>query len=170
MSGNFTQRGEAAVMDKWTRSRIATEEGVDLVVELPFLYACNRAEFFAQGAVDILQSLGVSHISFGSESGDLEALQALAEDMVRHRETLAEDRMYFMKKGFSFAKSLQLASEHIFGTARTKLMAEPNNILALEYLKRMVYWREQGQSSGTDPDISRKTGRAVMRGLLLSGG
>lgn len=66
-----------------------------------------------QGAVDILQSLGVSHISFGSESGDLEALQALAEDMVRHRETLAEDRMYFMKKGFSFAKSLQLASEHI---------------------------------------------------------
>ena len=62
MSGNFTQRGEAAVMDKWTRSRIATEEGVDLVVELPFLYACNRAEFFAQGAVDILQSLGVSHI------------------------------------------------------------------------------------------------------------
>ena len=144
MSGNFTQRGEAAVMDKWTRSRIATEEGVDLVVELPFLYACNRAEFFAQGAVDILQSLGVSHISFGSESGDLEALQALAEDMVRHRETLAEDRMYFMKKGFSFAKSLQLASEHIFGTARTKLMAEPNNILALEYLKRMVYWREQG--------------------------
>ena len=84
MSGNFT---------KWTRSRIATEEGVDLVVELPFLYACNRAEFFAQGAVDILQSLGVSHISFGSESGDLEALQALAEDMVRHRETLAEDRM-----------------------------------------------------------------------------
>ena len=64
--------------------------------------------------------------------------------MVRHRETLAEDRMHFMKKGFSFAKSLQLASEHIFGTARTKLMAEPNNILALEYLKRMVYWREQG--------------------------
>ena len=144
MSGNFTQRGEAAVMDKWTRSRIATEEGVDLVVELPFLYACNRAEFFAQGAVDILQSLGVSHISFGSESGDLEALQALAEDMVSQRETLAEDRMHFMKKGFSFAKSLQLASEHIFGTARTKLMAEPNNILALEYLKRMVYWREQG--------------------------
>ena len=104
MSGNFTQRGEAAVMDKWTRSRIATEEGVDLVVELPFLYACNRAEFFAQGAVDILQSMGVSHISFGSESGDLEALQALAEDMVRHRETLAEDRMHFMKKGFSFCK------------------------------------------------------------------
>ena len=144
MSGNFTQRGEAAVMDKWTRSRIATEEGVDLVIELPFLYACNRGEFFAQGAVDILQGLGATHISFGSESGDLEALQKLAEDMVRRQAILAESRMHFMKKGFSFAKSLQLASEHILGSEKTQLMAEPNNILALEYLKRMLYWKEQG--------------------------
>ena len=146
MSGNFTQRGEAAVMDKWTRSRIATEEGVDLVVELPFLYACNRGEFFAQGAIDILRGLGATHISFGSESGDLEALQKLAEDMVRQKDTLAEDRMHFMKKGFSFAKSLQLASEHLLGSEKTQLMAEPNNILALEYLKRMLYWQKRGCS------------------------
>ncbi len=146
MSGNFTQRGEAAVMDKWTRSRIAAEEGVDLVVELPFLHACNRGEFFAQGAIDILRGLGATHISFGSESGDLEALQELAEDMVRQQDTLTEGRMHFMKEGFSFAKSLQLASEHLLGTKQAKLMKEPNNILALEYLKRILYWRERGYS------------------------
>ncbi len=145
MSGNFTQRGEAAVMDKWTRSRIAVEEGVDLVVELPFLYACNRAQFFAQGAIDILRGLGATHISFGSESGDLEALQKLAEDMKKHEAAITEARMQFMKKGLSFAKSFQLASSHILGTERTKLMEEPNNILALEYLKRILYWKERGQ-------------------------
>ena len=144
MSGNFTQRGEAAVMDKWTRSRIAAEEGVDLVVELPFLYACNRGEFFAQGAIDILQGLGVTHISFGSESGDLDALQTLAEDMVYQKDALAEGRIHFMKKGLSFAKSLQLASERVLGKDRTELMTQPNNILALEYLKRMLYWEKQG--------------------------
>ena len=66
MSGNFTQRGEAALLDKWTRSRIAVENGIDLVVELPFVFACSRGESFARGAVDILEGLGATHIAFGS--------------------------------------------------------------------------------------------------------
>lgn len=144
MSGNFTQRGEPAIMDKWTRSRIAAEEGIDLVVELPFLYACNRAQCFAQGAVDILQGLGVTHISFGSESGDAEVLQSLAEDMVLHEEAIADARAHFMKKGYSFAKSLEIAAARVLGSDRAELMKHPNNILALEYLKRMLYWKNQG--------------------------
>ncbi|MBR2619238.1 MAG: nucleotidyltransferase family protein, partial [Firmicutes bacterium] len=71
MSGNFTQRGEAAILDKWERSRLAVENGVDLVVELPFIYACSKAQSFAEGAVDILKGLGVHMISFGSESGEI---------------------------------------------------------------------------------------------------
>ena len=73
MSGNFTQRGEAAVFDKWTRSRAAVEEGVDLVVELPFIFACNRAEMFAEGAVDILRGLGATHILSARNPGMLRA-------------------------------------------------------------------------------------------------
>ena len=65
MSGNFTQRGEAAILDKWERSRLAVDNGVDLVVELPFIYACSKAQSFAEGAVDILKGLGVHMISFG---------------------------------------------------------------------------------------------------------
>ena len=74
MSGNFTQRGEAAIMDKWERSRLAVENGIDIVFELPFVFACCRAEKFAAGAVDILAGLGATHISFGSESGSLDRL------------------------------------------------------------------------------------------------
>lgn len=146
MSGNFTQRGEAAVFDKWTRSRIAVNEGVDLVVELPFVFACNRAEIFAGGAVDILKGMGVTHISFGSESGDLERLKLLVYDMEKHQERISEVRAGFMKKGDSFVKSFHKAAEQILGKEKTGIMTDPNNILALEYLKRIRYWNEKGSA------------------------
>lgn len=79
MSGNFTQRGEPAMADKWVRSQIAVANGLDLVLELPFAFACNNAEYFAKGAIDLLNRLGcVTHLSFGSESGDLELLSEAA--------------------------------------------------------------------------------------------
>ena len=80
MSGNFTQRGEPALVDKWLRASTAVENGIDLVLELPFAFACNNAEYFAAGAVDILNRLGcVTHLSFGSESGELPLLVGAAE-------------------------------------------------------------------------------------------
>ena len=80
MSGNFTQRGEPALYDKWTRAEMAVRNGVDLVIELPFVFACNNAEYFAMGAVRILNGLGcISHLSFGSESGELEGLLKVAD-------------------------------------------------------------------------------------------
>ncbi len=145
MSGNFTQRGEVAILDKWTRSRLAVENGVDLVVELPFIFACNRAEIFARGAVDILTRLGATQISFGSESGELEKLQALTDALSEHEGQIAEKRSMFMQQGNSFAKSNQLAVEEILGKEAAELLLEPNNILALEYLKRMLYWTNQGK-------------------------
>ncbi|MDO4545782.1 MAG: nucleotidyltransferase family protein [Bacillota bacterium] len=146
MSGNFTQRGEAAVLDKWTRSRIAVEAGVDLVLELPFLFACNRAEIFAKGAVDILTAVKAGHIAFGSESGDLGQLESLACGMRERQEEIARARERSMKKGNSYAKGLQEAVERVLGKEKSALMLEPNNILALEYLKRILYHRERGQA------------------------
>ena len=67
MSGNFVQRGEPAVVDKWTRAEMALRNGADLVVELPFLVAVQSADYFAQGAVDILERLGVDNLAFGTE-------------------------------------------------------------------------------------------------------
>lgn len=146
MSGNFTQRGEAAILDKWTRSRLAVENGIDLVVELPFVFACNRAENFARGAVDILSGIGATHISFGSESGELEKLQALTDALSEHEGQITERRSIFMQQGNSFAKSNQLAVEEILGKEDAALLLKPNNILALEYLKRMLYWKNQGKA------------------------
>ena len=67
MSGNFVQRGEPAIIDKWTRTQMALESGADLVVELPFLVAVQSADYFAQGAVDILDKLGIQNLAFGTE-------------------------------------------------------------------------------------------------------
>ena len=79
MSGDFTQRGEPAVLDKWIRARIAVQQGVDLVFELPFMYACDRAERFASGAVDLLAGAGVNCITFGCEAEQTEDLRRLAD-------------------------------------------------------------------------------------------
>ena len=79
MSGKFTQRGEVAIVDKWSRAQMAIENGVDLVIELPTLYAISSAENFASGAIKILNSLGiVDFISFGSECNDISALEDIA--------------------------------------------------------------------------------------------
>lgn len=144
MSGNFTQRGEAAVLDKWTRSRLAVENGVDLVLELPFIFACNRAETFAAGAVDILRAMGADWISFGSESGDLSQLAELAGQMAHHGGEISEKRRDIMKTGRSFAKANELAVQAVLGADKSRLLLTPNNILALEYLKRIFYWQDKG--------------------------
>lgn len=146
MSGNFTQRGEAAVLDKWTRSRLAVENGVDLVVELPFVFACSRAESFASGAVDILAGLGATHISFGSESGNLEDLQRLAHELVVRKDELQELRKSAMEKGDSYARGNFLAAEQLLGRSMAELMLSPNNILAIEYLKRLICHKEAGRN------------------------
>lgn len=79
MSGNYTQRGEPAVVSKWARAEMALLSGADLVIELPVAYAMGSAEYFAYGAVRLLDSLGVvDAMCFGSESGDIEDLQAIA--------------------------------------------------------------------------------------------
>lgn len=146
MSGNFTQRGELAIFDKWQRSRAAVESGVDLVAELPFVFACNKGEIFARGAVDILKGLGVTHISFGSECGDVDELSRLVRDIDDNINEINDLKDTFMKEGNSFAKSFQLAVKNVLGKEKSEIMRTPNNILALEYLKRIFYWNKRGHA------------------------
>lgn len=139
MSGQFVQRGEPAIADKWTRAKAAVECGVDLVLELPFVYACNSAEYFAYGGISILEGLGcVDYISFGSESGNIDELKKMAEILVKEPEELKETLKNNLGKGFSYAKAWGLAIETYIGKEAADIVREPNNILALEYLKRMV--------------------------------
>lgn len=142
MSGDFTQRGEPAVLDKWTRARIAAQQGVDLVFELPFMYACNRAERFAAGAVDMLVSAGATHISFGCEAEQPEDLKLLVDEQLVREDQVEAYTADFMKEGYSRAKAAELASRKLFGDELTDLMLMPNNILALEYMKRIRWWEE----------------------------
>jgi predicted nucleotidyltransferase len=103
MSGNFTQRGEAAIADKWIRTEAALRNGVDVVLELPVVFSVQTAERFAYGAIQVLNLTGcVTHISFGSEIGDIEPLMKIAS--VLSEEPLEYQRLLkgFIKKGLSF--------------------------------------------------------------------
>ena len=146
MSGNFTQRGEPAVCSKWERAKAAVTApgGADLIIELPFAFACSRASVFASGAVDMLVKLGADCISFGCETENPEVLRALANTLVSENAAICEARNGFMKDGMSGAKAYELAVSETAGEEAAKLLLEPNNILALEYLKRIAFWRGEG--------------------------
>jgi len=144
MSGNFVQRGEPAVINKWARARTALLAGVDLVIELPVVYSMSSAEFFAFGAVKILDSIGiVDNICFGSENenvSDLDAIaEVLSEEPIEYKSLLKE----YLKKGLSFPSSREKALKlYMDRFSKSKLKSESilkssNNILAIEYLKAL---------------------------------
>ncbi len=138
MSGNFTQRGEPAVFDKWTRSRLAVQCGADLVLELPFAYAVNSAEAFARGGVGILDGLGcVTHMGFGGEKGTLPELERMAEFLAEESADFRERFRKFLSEGCSYAKARERSVEACLGKEYAELSTTPNNILALEYLKQL---------------------------------
>lgn len=138
MSGDFTQRGEPAMADKWIRASMAVKNGVDLVLELPFAYACNNAEYFAAGAVGILDRLGcVTHLSFGSEAGDLAVLSEAAEYLAHEDEELKTSIREFADQGMSFPKARYEAVKKCRGASLSEVLKDANNILAVEYLKQL---------------------------------
>lgn len=134
MSGHFLQRGEPALVDKWTRAQMALRCGVDVVLELPFPFACNSAPHFADGAIQILDlfSPHINSVCFGSESGELEQLKPLASAMAGFDSVDAE---HHARTGQTFpqARAVALADKG-FDAA---LLDQPNNILSLAYLRAM---------------------------------
>ena len=137
ISGNFTQRGEPALLDKWTRAEIAVRNGVNLVVEMPFLFACNNAGYFARGGVEILENLGCDYISFGSESGNIALLQKISRETEAHRSEMEEAVKVGVKKGLPYPKARHEAATALLGEEVSEVLSTPNNLLALEYLRYM---------------------------------
>ena len=162
MSGNFVQRGEPAILDKWERARLAVSAGADLVLEIPTLYCLADAGRYAKGGIGTLKALGIcDFISFGSESGDLESLSLIAERLADNKEEI--DRLISEKKdlGVSFPTARELAYEKIFGDEgkraikdavgdadkdanqdanngrNAEIPTSSNDILAIEYLKQI---------------------------------
>ena len=133
MSGNFVQRGECAVTDKWTRAAAALEGGADLVLELPTVWAAASAEQFAFGAVSILRSAGAQALSFGSESGDAAAV-ARAAAALNSPEFSAALRAH-LDAGLPFALCRQRAAEALLGSGGAACLTGANDSLGAEYLK-----------------------------------
>lgn len=136
MSGNFTQRGDVAIVDKYKRTETALKNGVDLVIELPVTYALGSAEQFAQGAMYLLNALGcVDTVSFGSECGDIDKLKEAAGAVIYTQES--EEFHNYMKNGMTYPAALQKAMEKFYTDDVLETLAAPNNTLAIEYIKAL---------------------------------
>lgn len=140
MSGNFVQRGNASILNKWKKAEMALLNGIDLVIELPTVYSVSSAENFASGAIRILESLKiVDCISFGTETEDFAALNNIAgiisEEPKNYKDMLANE----LKKGLSFPKARENALMLYLddNTRYRNILNTPNNILAIEYLKSL---------------------------------
>ena len=135
MSGSWVQQADCAIADKWTRAQLALMGGVDLVLELPTVWAVSSAESFARGAVSILNAAGVvEYLSFGSESGDMEQLRQVAAclDRGEYPALLKEQ----LSRGLSFPAARQRAAEQLLGTDAA-VLSRPNNTLGIEYLRAL---------------------------------
>ena len=140
MSGNFVQRGDTALVDKWTRTEMALKSGIDLVIELPTVYALSSAENFADGAVKILNSLGVvDFISFGSEIGEITPLLEVANVLYKEPKEFSSLITTQLRSGLSYPKAREIALSQFFGSSKkySSIVSNPNNILGVEYLKSL---------------------------------
>lgn len=137
MSGHFLQRGMPAMLDKWVRTRMALAGGVDVVLELPVVWACNSAPHFAAGAVAILEACGgVESLCFGSESGELAPLQECAALLNASAARIAQVTGQALRTGISYPIARAAAMQEISGVA--ELLATPNNILGISYLQALA--------------------------------
>ena len=180
MSGDYVQRGTPSIMSKHLRASMALQAGVSVVIELPVMYATGSAEYFAEGAISILDGLGcIDSICFGSECGNIEMLETpariLAEEPGNYKEALQEA----LRQGYAFPKARQIALENCLEFRSTEtVLSQPNNILGIEYLKALyrrkspikahTFARKSSDYHDTELTGSYSSATAI-RQLLLSG-
>ena len=106
MSGSFVQRGEPSIVDKWTKAKIAIDNGVDLVIELPFIFSTQSAELFAYGGIALLDNLKiVDYVAFGSELGNLDYLKEIAQVLIKEPPYYKQKLKKYLNMGYSFPVS-----------------------------------------------------------------
>lgn len=146
MSGSFLQRGEPSFIDKWTKAKMAVDNGVDLILELPFIFSSQSAELFAYGGVKLMDSLNiVDFLSFGSETGELEPLKKISTVLSNEPEYYKEILKYNLNEGLSYSVSRSNALEEYMKISSLdddydykKILKQSNNILGIEYLKALI--------------------------------
>ena len=134
MSGNFLQRGEPALVSKWVRTEMALKGGVDLVFELPYTFAVQKADTFANGAVSLLDVAGCDAICFGSESGNIDDFYHTYDFLEKHQQTMIRLFVSFLDQGNSYPKALSLAFQSLNPAENIIDLAMPNNILGFQYV------------------------------------
>lgn len=183
MSGDFVQRGEAAVADKWTRAELALRSGADLVVEIPALFCLGNAFQYSAASVAILEALGCSRIAFGSESGELETIVRVAGVLRDHHDEIAEGISSLVREG----KSYPAARAEVYWRIRSSsddaadidaelaVMSNPNDILALEYILNMrraepaaIKRRGAGHDSHAEEEKGLRSASAL-RSMIMAG-
>ncbi len=155
MSGNFVQRGECAVADKWLRAKAAVLCGADIVIDLPTPWSCCSAETFARGSVGLLMNFGIDVLSFGCENDDADLLIKCA--MAADDKAVAEIIKSKTAKGVTFPAAKQRAIGELYGESCAEIFASPNNTLAIEYIRQLMkYGKERDiltvKRQGTDHD------------------
>lgn len=182
MSGPFTQRGEPAVLDKWTRARMALACGASLVLELPVPYATASAERFAFGGVQVLAATGITKtLVFGSEHGALPDLMDLASLLATETPAFKTALQGYLETGLSFAAARQLAVAAQLGdNQKAALLKSSNNILGIEYLKAIlrlpakkrlepITFQRQGQGYLDPSPASHFASATAIRQVIASG-
>ena len=133
ISTTFTQRGEISVLNKWDKTKIALDNDIDLVIELPFIYATQSADIFAKGALTILNALKVEKIVFGSESNDIKTLEKIAKLQLNNPE-FDQEVKHFLAKGYNYPTSLSLAIDKF----NLDKITSPNDLLGISYIKEII--------------------------------
>lgn len=133
MSGNFTERGDTSIINKWDKTKIALNYGVDIVVELPYVFASESADKFAYASVNMLNELGVEAIIFGSESNNVDKLYELADIQLNDKKYNKLVKEY-LDEGINYPTALSKALYDITG----KKIDKPNDILALSYIREII--------------------------------
>lgn len=136
MSGNFTQRGEAAIIDKWTRARLSIESGADLVVEIPYHFTTQSADYFSYASVTLLEKLKVEKLIFGSESNDISSITEIAKAELENEDFDKLVKIY-SKLGNNYPTALSLALKDLTG----KIIDTPNDILGITYIKTIIKYQ-----------------------------
>ena len=133
MSGNFVQRGDVSIIDKFKRCEIALNNGIDLVIELPFIFSTQSADMFAYGAITLLEKLNVERVIFGSEEDNIEDLELIAKTQVENDDFEKLVKVY-SKFGKNYPTALSCALEDLTG----KRITLPNDLLGISYIKTIL--------------------------------
>ena len=133
MNGNFTERGDVSIIDKWKKTKIALNLGIDLVIELPYPFATQSADHFAYGAITLLEKLKVDKLIFGSESNNIEDLKLIAKTQIENDEFEKLVKIY-SKMGKNYPTALSCALEDL----TNKKIETPNDLLGISYIKTIL--------------------------------